>query len=200
MAGARALLLDLDPHRILVAVDAHLDEPLRVARGLAFAPQPLARAAVVPGLAARDRLGQRLGIHMGDHQHLARARIGRNAGDEPVGTELWRQRATLLDLFGRATRREHGLIGQNQPRATRRDQRSVPRTMVMKRTCWSGLSRNEPVNWVVIVDEPGFSTPRSDMHMCSAWSMTATPRGLRISSIAVVICEVRCSWVCSRRA
>ena len=35
------------------------------------------------------------------------------------------------------------------------------------------------MNWVVIVEEPGFSTPRTDMHMCSASSMTATPRGLQ---------------------
>ena len=71
---------------------------------------------------------------------------------------------------------------------------------VMKRTCSSGLSRKLPVNWVVMVEEPGFSTPRTDMHMCSASSMTATPRGVRISSSAVAICEVICSWVCSRRA
>ena len=47
----------------------------------------------------------------------------------------------------------------------------------MKRTWSSGLSRKLPVNCVVMVEEPGFSTPRTDMHMCSASSMTATPRG-----------------------
>ena len=36
---------------------------------------------------------------------------------------------------------------------------------------------------------PGFSTPRNDIHMCSASSITATPRGLSTSSIAVMICE-----------
>ena len=54
--------------------------------------------------------------------------------------------------------------------------------------------------YVVMVDEPGFSTPRTDMHICSASSITATPRGFKISSMAVAIWEVMCSWVCSRRA
>ena len=47
-------------------------------------------------------LAQRLGVHVRDHQHVARARIGRHAGDEPVGVEFGRKRATLLDLLGRA--------------------------------------------------------------------------------------------------
>ena len=51
-----------------------------------------------------------------------------------------------------------------------------------------------------MVDDPGFSTPRSDMHMCSASIITATPRGAKISSMAVAICEVIRSCVCSRRA
>ena len=36
--------------------------------------------------------------------------------------------------------------------------------------------------------------------MCSASSITATPRGFKTSSIAVTTCEVRCSCVCRRRA
>ena len=40
--------------------------------------------------------------------------------------------------------------------------------MVMKRTCSFGSSRNAPRNWAVTVAAPGFSTPRNDMHMCSA--------------------------------
>jgi len=91
-------------------------------------------------------------------------------------------------------------LSEDAKKAREAAEKQAPRTMVMKRTCWSGLSRNDPANWVVMVEEPGFSTPRNDMHMCSASSMTATPRGMRISSIAVAICEVRCSWVCSRRA
>src|SRR5471030_1668344 len=59
--------------------------------------------------------------------------------------------------------------------------------MVMKRTCSLASSRNAPVKYVVTVSAPGFSTPRSDMYICSASIITATPRGLRISSIAVAL-------------
>ncbi len=34
-----------------------------------------------------------------------------------------------------------------------------------------------PENCVVSVEAPAFCTPRIDMHMCSASSITATPRG-----------------------
>ena len=57
-----------------------------------------------------------------------------------------------------------------------------------KRPCSSRSARNMPVNWVVMVETPGFCTPRIAMHLCSASIITATPRGLRISSIASAIC------------
>ena len=53
VAGARPLLLDLEPYRVLIAIDPHLDDALDVAGGLALLPERLARAAVVPGLARR---------------------------------------------------------------------------------------------------------------------------------------------------
>src|SRR5262245_25646284 len=268
MAGPRPHLLDLDPDRVLIAVDAHLDHALHVAGALPLAPERPARAAEVPGLPGRDRPLKRLRVHVRDHEHLARARVGGHAGDEAVGIEFGRERAAFFDLFGRAGLGEYGgRVGQcfaslarcrpcasggpsciihalSSPRkrgpivphtvvagiwvpacagtttrhtsarqrktATRpttqasalaaATQRSTPRSKVMKRTWSSGLSRKLPVKCVVMVEEPGFSTPRTDMHMCSASSITATPRGLRISSMAVAICEVMCSWVCSRRA
>src|SRR4029077_5471127 len=39
MAGPRTLLLDPDPNRILITVDAHLDDALNVARRFALAPE-----------------------------------------------------------------------------------------------------------------------------------------------------------------
>ena len=102
VAGAGAVLLDPDPHRVLVAVDPHLDDALHVAGGLALPPQLAARAAEKPGLAGLDGLRKRLGVHMGDHQHIARPRVGGNAGNEAVGVELRRERRALLDLLGRA--------------------------------------------------------------------------------------------------
>ena len=73
------------------------------------------------------------------------------------------------------------------------------RSRVMKRTC-SLASLKAPVKWVVTVSAPGFVTPRSDMHMCSASIITATPRGRSTSSMAVATCEVMCSCVCRRLA
>src|SRR5712691_10247725 len=104
MAGARPFLLDPDPDRVLIAVYAHLDHPLDVAGGLALLPQGSARTTEVPSLAARDGLGERLGVHVRHHQDLARARIGRDAGDEPVGVEFGREGEAFLDLLGRAAR------------------------------------------------------------------------------------------------
>src|SRR5882724_5323613 len=51
---ARPFLVDLDQHRILIAVDAHLGDALHMTGGLALAPQAAARAAEVPRLAALD--------------------------------------------------------------------------------------------------------------------------------------------------
>src|SRR5215472_1825124 len=112
MAGPTPDLLDLDPDRILIAIEPHLDDALNVARGLALAPQAPPRSAEVPRLATRNGPGERLRIHMRDHQHLARARIAGDAGHEPVGIELGRERKPLLDVLGRAARREAGLISQ----------------------------------------------------------------------------------------
>ena len=97
------MLLDLDPDRVLVAVDPHLDDALDVAGALALLPQRLARAAEVPGLAGLDRCAaQRLGVHVRDHQHVAGRGVGGDAGDEPVGVELRREGEAFLDRFGRA--------------------------------------------------------------------------------------------------
>src|SRR6266850_1606307 len=87
------------------------------------------------------------------------------------------------------------------PRKTRAEgQRCGPRTMDMKRDCSAGLSRNMPVKRLVNVVAPCLATPRTDMQVCSASIITATPRGFNTSSIAAAIWAVRCSWVCRRRA
>src|SRR5262249_17715622 len=72
VAGAGAVLLDLDPDRVLVAVDAHLDDALGVAGLLALAPELAARAAEVPGITRCNGARERFRIHMRDHKELAR--------------------------------------------------------------------------------------------------------------------------------
>src|SRR5262249_19036955 len=91
MAGARALLLHLDPLRVLIAVDAHLQDALAVTRGFAFAPEALARAAEVASFAACDGLLQRLRVHVGNHQYVAGSRIGHHASNEPLAVEFRRE-------------------------------------------------------------------------------------------------------------
>src|SRR3569623_300160 len=59
VAGA-AGLLDANPHRVLIAIHPHLDNALDMTRRLTFAPQLLARAAEVPGVAGLDGPAQRL--------------------------------------------------------------------------------------------------------------------------------------------
>ena len=57
-------------------------------------------------------LRERLGVHVRDHQHVAGRRVGRDAGDEPVGVELRREREAFLDLLGRAAWRKGRLLSQ----------------------------------------------------------------------------------------
>src|SRR5262245_22759197 len=215
MAGALPGLFDPDPHAVLVAVDAQFGDALGVAGRFAFAPQLLPRTAEVPRLAGFDGAGKRLTVHVRDHQHVAGCRIGRHAGDEAVGVESRRKLAALLNLLGRAARRKGRWIGHRWPpwpRAHAREsdgsraartgrrwsprqprpretseafQRPSPRTSVMNRTCSAASSRNAPRKCDVMVSAPGFCTPRMDMQVCSASMSTATPRGLRISSMAV---------------
>src|SRR5690349_1106358 len=66
VTGARPLLPHLDPDGVLIAIDPQLDHALDMAGALALAPQPPARAAEVPGLAAFDRARERLGAHVRD--------------------------------------------------------------------------------------------------------------------------------------
>ena len=220
MWQAPADLLDLDPDRVLVAIDAHLDDALGVAGRLALLPQRAARAAEVPGLAGGDGFRQRLRIHVRDHQHVAGRGVGRDTGHEPVGVEFRRQRRAFFEVGERQamamsdtacrarSRRAdvetddpatHASAGCVEHRAT--ECSPAPRTSVTNRI-WSFGSVAERAEETRGHgrDAPGLLTPRTDMQVCSASISTATPCGLSTSSIAVATCEVRCSWVCSRRA
>src|SRR5207249_517604 len=94
--------------------DAHLDDALGMTGFLALAPELPARAAEVPGVAGCNRARKRLGIHMRDHEQLARLRIGRDAGHEPIGIELRGERAAVLEFFGRAGRGKCEWVGHGR--------------------------------------------------------------------------------------
>src|ERR1700733_13738559 len=103
MTGATGLL-DLDPDRILVAVDAHLDDALKVARAFAFTPELAARPGEVPCFAGGNGLRKRICVHMRNHEHRSGRGVGSDASDKSVGTELRRERRALLEV-GRSARR-----------------------------------------------------------------------------------------------
>src|SRR5260221_3257223 len=84
MAGDAADLLDLQEHRVRVAVEPQLAHFLHVTGLLALVPQPAARARPVHGLARRRRLFERRAIHPGDSQHPPAGRILRHRGHQPV--------------------------------------------------------------------------------------------------------------------
>src|SRR5262249_6860970 len=155
----------------------------------AFLPKRLAGATEVPGLSVRDRSAKGFLIHVRNHQHVAGFGIGDNSRDQTVGVEFGCERQACFDIVhGLGQHQTPFAVIMNRVRETRASDggeiqqtrsttyRCPPRTMVMKRTCSLLSSRNAPVKCVVTVRAPGFSTPRSDMHMCSASIMTATPR------------------------
>ena len=65
------------------------------------APRERLKYQACPG---GDGLGQRFGVHVRDHQHVARGGVGSDAGDEPVGVEFRRQRRTFFKVCGGAGR------------------------------------------------------------------------------------------------
>jgi hypothetical protein len=74
MAG-RASRLDSYQQRVAVAIVAYFDHVLDVAAGRSLVPQFFPAATPEPGLAGLQRQSERLGIHVGQGQHLARLRI-----------------------------------------------------------------------------------------------------------------------------
>ena len=92
-AAAVAADLDADQQGVLVAIDPHLDDALDLPAGGALVPELAARARPVPGLAGLQRAGQRLGVHVGDHQHLPVGGVDGDAGDEAVRVEAGREGA-----------------------------------------------------------------------------------------------------------
>ena len=56
--------------------------------------------------------GQRLGVHPGEHQHLAGGGIGDDRRDQAVGVELGLEDEARLDLAGRAARGKERVSGQ----------------------------------------------------------------------------------------
>ena len=92
VAGAGAQLLDLRArahpgrNRPAISIDA-----LDVAGTLALLPKRLARAAVIPGLAALDGFREAPRVHVRDHQHVAGSGVGDDRGDQSVAVKFRRE-------------------------------------------------------------------------------------------------------------
>ena len=67
-------------HGIAIAIEPQRHDSLDLARGLALAPERLARARPVDGVAGRQRLLDRLTVHPGQHQDLAGVVLLRHRG------------------------------------------------------------------------------------------------------------------------
>src|SRR5690606_26577044 len=180
----------LQPHRVLIAIGAHLVDGLEIAGGFALLPDRLARSAVIMRNPAFDRQRQSLCIHMRDHQQFAIGDIGDDSRDEAIGVEERGEgaRAFLLCLACRGGWESLCHAGLQRLR-TRLRKRAWSLAFVLK----------SPVKVVVSVVAPCFWIPRMAMHMCSASIITATPRGFSVSLIAAEICAVMFSCVCRRR-
>ena len=70
--------------RITIAIVPNLADVLDVARGAAFVPQRLAAAAPKVGLARLLCQAQRLGVHPGDHEHVAAVAVLHNGRYQPL--------------------------------------------------------------------------------------------------------------------
>src|SRR4051812_15988115 len=97
MAGGAADLVDFEEHGVVVAVDANLANFLHIPRLLPLAPELLAAAAEVDGPAGADRLLERLAVHPGDHEHLARLIVLGDRRDQAAGLVEVEHRKTRIE-------------------------------------------------------------------------------------------------------
>src|ERR1700757_80868 len=83
--GAVAVLLDREQDGVVVAVDADFVDGLVVARLLALAPQAIARAREVAGVAGLDGFLEGLAVHVSDHQEASALIVLRDDRDDAAG-------------------------------------------------------------------------------------------------------------------
>src|SRR6056297_56132 len=99
-AGVAAIAVagDADAHfdGVLVAIDAHFLDALDLAAGGALVPEFVARAGPVMRLAGLEGFGERLCVHMGDHEDTLGIGIHRHRRDQALGVEAGGEDLTLF--------------------------------------------------------------------------------------------------------
>ena len=130
---------DLDPEqqRVLVAIDEDVADPLALARGLALAPQAIARPAPVMGKAGGEGLLECCLVHPGGHKALAGRGVDDEDRDEPV---IEARRNALPSSIG------DGVSKSGHREGYREKPLDGLRTSSMKRAWRCGSVLNSPVN------------------------------------------------------
>ena len=86
-------LIDFEEQRIAVAVDKNLPHFLYMAGRFSLKPTLCARAAVIDHDSRFKRLGQRIAVHEGKHQHFAGRQVLRDGRNESLVVEFYQSRA-----------------------------------------------------------------------------------------------------------
>src|SRR5262245_31967553 len=87
MAG-RSERFDLNQNRVVVAIETHLDDLLKIPRRFTLVPKLLTASAPEMRLPLLERHSKRFLIHVCDRQHLARAGILEDGRNQSIGSEL----------------------------------------------------------------------------------------------------------------
>lgn len=81
---------------VLITVGSNLNHLLNVSGRRAFTPKGSLRSRPVPGVAGLNRLGERLFIHVSEHQQSPGLCIGRDSRDQAVAAEFWGENGRFL--------------------------------------------------------------------------------------------------------
>src|SRR5437868_3671053 len=85
MADTGADGLDAKEQGVSIAVDAELVELKDVPAGFTLSPEAILGAAKEDHFLSASGLGERIGVHEAEHEHVTRAVVLNNGGDEPAG-------------------------------------------------------------------------------------------------------------------
>lgn len=116
VASTCADLIDVEDEGILVAVGADFANFLDVSGGGAFVPDFLAGAGPVDGFAFFESELEGSGVHVGEHERLARFGVDGESGDEAVLIEFGGEGEFFFDFLLGGAWGERCVHGGRMPR------------------------------------------------------------------------------------